>query len=93
MTTRLRPTTVNLPFGGLNALWKRYLSQWRDSIKLSKLNYRGVTKNLTPTLVEALIWKAMGGRQRLKMWIKPLYPLTNQKNLYNLWRKESESAS
>jgi hypothetical protein len=50
-------------------------------------------RDLTPTMVEALIWKAMGGPRRLRMWIKPRYPLTNSENMSNLWRKESESAS
>ena len=91
MTQVKRGTTSSFS-AGLGTLWRQYLTSLKNTTEPWNLSYEEITQDLTPTLVEALIWKAMGGNRRLKMWIKPRYPLTNQKNLYNLWRKESESA-
>jgi hypothetical protein len=92
-----RHGTTSSPSVGLSTLWKGYLDLWKTTTKPWNLTFEEITNDLTPTLAEALIWKAMGGPMgrsgRPGMWIKPRYPLTNQKNLYTLRRKESESAS
>jgi len=89
---KLRPVTIGSLHVGLSTLWKRYLREWKDSMSLPRLSLEETIRDLTPTLAEALIWKAIGGANPRRMWLKPRCPLTKGHELVNFWRKESESA-